>query len=94
MSFIPLPNDRILEIQNAVFDLWSRIAKQRNYESVAGFLIEFKKASIKEFHIEGPQAYWFLLGVLVGGLHDRQLIKTEIDALSERVANPFPEKKP
>ena len=93
MSFLPLPDDTVIELQNKVFDLWEKVHKERNYDCVAGFLVEFKKASIKEFGVQGPQAYWFCLGLMVGGLHDRQLIKTEIDALSEKITNPYPEKE-
>lgn len=91
MSFVPLPDDRVLEIQNSVFDLWDRVSKERNYDCVAGFLIEFKKAVIREYHIQGPQAYWFLLGMLAGSMHDRQLITTQIEALCERIRDPYVE---
>jgi len=93
MSFLPLPDDTVIDIQNRVMDYWNHLARIRNYRSVAEFLIQFKKGSIEEFHVNGPNAYWFTIGLMVGSFHERQLIKTEIDALSERIADPFPEAK-
>lgn len=90
MAFVPLPEDTVIDLQNRIQDLWNRIVKERKYSSVAEFLILFKKGLITEFHIEGPQAYWFTIGLLAGGMHDRQLLKVEIDALIERV---YPEEK-
>jgi hypothetical protein len=89
MSFIPLPDDKVLQLQQDVDELWNRLAKEDNYSTMSEFLRAFKKTLIQEFGIEGPQARYFLIGMLAGDMYARQLLRLLIDeVLMDRYAKP------